>query len=157
MWRQTVPAHGAFNGPTQQAGERFWRPQARFQRFVFAAQPAVREFDHPDTRPDSVVVGIRIDRLVAAQPNFVLRSVSEKVLVFVRTVDLGSASDTFVSIPHMGCMPYGHVIRSLILEKETSFNPSYGLHALRAQFALSQRRCRLAVSIPHMGCMPYGL
>ena len=50
-----------------------------------------------------------------------------------RTVDLGSASDTFVSIPHMGCMPYGHVIRSLILEKETSFNPSYGLHALRAQ------------------------
>ncbi len=63
-----------------------------------------------------------------------------------------------VSIPHMGCMPYGlepDRVRGLL--KVLSFNPSYGLHALRA---LDQRRPAAAtrpVSIPHMGCMPYGL
>ncbi len=40
--------------------------------------------------------------------------------------------DPEVSIPHMGCMPYGHV--------------PYGDYAIWG-----------SVSIPHMGCMPYGL
>ncbi len=35
------------------------------------------------------------------------------------------------------------------------FNPSYGLHALRA-LTLEADGWRLVVSIPHMGCMPYG-
>ncbi len=109
-----------------------------------------------------------------------------------------------VSIPHMGCMPYGRKRRSVMSidsilfqsliwvacptgdwvepepEPEASFNPSYGLHALRAgspycpvwgqitfqsliwvacPTGLHQRGddYRLAwVSIPHMGCMPYG-
>ena len=84
-----------------------------------------------------------------------------------------------VSIPHMGCMPYGHyrngmaapwagAFQSLIwvacptgsadnpaAYTCTSFNPSYGLHALRAGSGGScHRTC--CVSIPHMGCMPYG-
>ena len=36
------------------------------------------------------------------------------------------------------------------------FNPSYGLHALRAATRLRQGYVP-EVSIPHMGCMPYGL
>ncbi len=37
-----------------------------------------------------------------------------------------------VSIPHMGCMPYGRrKAYNLPLDREC-FNPSYGLHALRA-------------------------
>ncbi len=113
-----------------------------------------------------------------------------------------------VSIPHMGCMPYGPVdapsdaihmrasFQSLIwvacptgLSTKPinswiigSFNPSYGLHALRAELggapgrSLVGARCfnpsyglhalrawqvtpnaqESKVSIPHMGCMPYG-
>ena len=85
-----------------------------------------------------------------------------------------------VSIPHMGCMPYGPSYRVLRLGLRISFNPSYGLHALRAvakrvrtQFAdcgfnpsygLHALRAYsgmfyvmlIRVSIPHMGCMPYG-
>ncbi len=84
-----------------------------------------------------------------------------------------------VSIPHMGCMPYGRLLRnraraalsfqSLIwvacptgvniclttLFVCFSFNPSYGLHALRAGLD-SEFGCTILVSIPHMGCMPYG-
>ena len=60
-----------------------------------------------------------------------------------------------VSIPHMGCMPYG---RSMVIGfglVQFSFNPSYGLHALRAaRNHLATNRP--GVSIPHMGCMPYG-
>ncbi len=84
-----------------------------------------------------------------------------------------------VSIPHMGCMPYGrhsnaascqvsscfnpsyglHALRAIIadaaMRPRVSFNPSYGLHALRAGSGGScHRTC--CVSIPHMGCMPYG-
>ncbi len=38
---------------------------------------------------------------------------------------------------------------------DRSFNPSYGLHALRAIFQ-PLSKCKISVSIPHMGCMPYG-
>ena len=61
-----------------------------------------------------------------------------------------------VSIPHMGCMPYGQSVQLCPVVSSLCFNPSYGLHALRA---LHQRGddYRVAwVSIPHMGCMPYG-
>ena len=60
-----------------------------------------------------------------------------------------------VSIPHMGCMPYG-LIEGFDAEALCpSFNPSYGLHALRAQMLTGV--CTISgVSIPHMGCMPYG-
>ncbi len=85
-----------------------------------------------------------------------------------------------VSIPHMGCMPYGlcqsswhrpdlHRFQSLIwvacptgwrftknLDPRWSFNPSYGLHALRASYLWTRLVSQLTVSIPHMGCMPYG-
>ncbi len=37
-----------------------------------------------------------------------------------------------VSIPHMGCMPYGRIPQIRIHNGEKGFNPSYGLHALRA-------------------------
>ena len=86
-----------------------------------------------------------------------------------------------VSIPHMGCMPYGqsyehdfmtncvsfnpsyglHALRALMATTlygvQVSFNPSYGLHALRAFVMKSCSYDSLSVSIPHMGCMPYGL
>ncbi len=63
-----------------------------------------------------------------------------------------------VSIPHMGCMPYG--LRGRLVRQRLAgcFNPSYGLHALRA--LLHSRDAspgqQQDVSIPHMGCMPYG-
>ncbi len=41
-----------------------------------------------------------------------------------------------VSIPHMGCMPYGPLRLRLHTENPKSFNPSYGLHALRAVLKL---------------------
>ena len=61
-----------------------------------------------------------------------------------------------VSIPHMGCMPFGQTPRQCCCLGCVSFNPSYGLHALRAcrGFGAVDRQ---PVSIPHMGCMPYGL
>ncbi len=61
-----------------------------------------------------------------------------------------------VSIPHMGCMPYGRskLLNSVLIMR--SFNPSYGLHALRAEIWRSDTY-QAFVSIPHMGCMPYGL
>ena len=85
-----------------------------------------------------------------------------------------------VSIPHMGCMPYGQCGRpcrcsvsqfqSLIwvacptgkmptnhFFAMFSFNPSYGLHALRAPLKSNAWAQSRTVSIPHMGCMPYGL
>ena len=86
-----------------------------------------------------------------------------------------------VSIPHMGCMPYGHWCGADLRNANLGFNPSYGLHALRAAgrhdaslaswcfnpsyglHALRAGRVQEAaaldekVSIPHMGCMPYGL
>ncbi len=37
-----------------------------------------------------------------------------------------------VSIPHMGCMPYGRIIQNMFRMVLPGFNPSYGLHALRA-------------------------
>ena len=37
-----------------------------------------------------------------------------------------------VSIPHMGCMPYGLDEKSIDGPGTLRFNPSYGLHALRA-------------------------
>ncbi len=37
-----------------------------------------------------------------------------------------------VSIPHMGCMPYGPEDATALPVALRSFNPSYGLHALRA-------------------------
>ncbi len=84
-----------------------------------------------------------------------------------------------VSIPHMGCMPYGPTALAHASRVCTSFNPSYGLHALRAKmptnhffamfsfnpsYGLHALRALLpsgttstnGVSIPHMGCMPYG-
>ena len=84
-----------------------------------------------------------------------------------------------VSIPHMGCMPYGQIVpffssgiftfQSLIwvacptgstgssgLVGSLGFNPSYGLHALRADNVRIMSACQERVSIPHMGCMPYG-
>ena len=61
-----------------------------------------------------------------------------------------------VSIPHMGCMPYGLSSTRMLSSRANSFNPSYGLHALRAtDCQVGLGRCR-QVSIPHMGCMPYG-
>ena len=86
-----------------------------------------------------------------------------------------------VSIPHMGCMPYGLIDNYSVESPAGCFNPSYGLHALRASngikrhhstpgfnpsYGLHALRARLGckdasgrrrVSIPHMGCMPYGL
>ncbi len=77
-------------------------------------------------------------------------------------------------------MPYGPVVDLVATRTELSFNPSYGLHALRAErlqrlqkrrwgfnpsyglHALraasphTMRRHNGRVSIPHMGCMPYG-
>ena len=41
-----------------------------------------------------------------------------------------------VSIPHMGCMPYGLRIQTYDYPTFTRFNPSYGLHALRASFCV---------------------
>ena len=38
---------------------------------------------------------------------------------------------------------------------DRGFNPSYGLHALRARMD-AVWDCWSLVSIPHMGCMPYG-
>ncbi len=38
-----------------------------------------------------------------------------------------------VSIPHMGCMPYGPWLQVTFDRGGTGFNPSYGLHALRAR------------------------
>ena len=85
-----------------------------------------------------------------------------------------------VSIPHMGCMPYGQLdpdyesalrgFQSLIwvacptgfrmvttlYGDPHSFNPSYGLHALRARKLRTNFQKKSEVSIPHMGCMPYG-
>ncbi len=40
-----------------------------------------------------------------------------------------------VSIPHMGCMPYGRRLRRVCGRQKRCFNPSYGLHALRARAA----------------------
>ena len=37
-----------------------------------------------------------------------------------------------VSIPHMGCMPYGLLYYVYQSRQSHGFNPSYGLHALRA-------------------------
>ncbi len=66
-------------------------------------------------------------------------------------------SKVFVSIPHMGCMPYGLLLSGSLGSDQRRFNPSYGLHALRARLP---DRChqmgQVRVSIPHMGCMPYG-
>ncbi len=53
-------------------------------------------------------------------------------------------------------MPYGPIRVMLTVIGVSCFNPSYGLHALRALF----HHCTITkpdVSIPHMGCMPYGL
>ncbi len=61
-----------------------------------------------------------------------------------------------VSIPHMGCMPYGRRDPLSVEQKYRSFNPSYGLHALRAQGSRRVGSQVGGVSIPHMGCMPYG-
>ena len=63
--------------------------------------------------------------------------------------------DGLVSIPHMGCMPYGHNQFHPCHTQHTCFNPSYGLHALRAR-SMELLLLRSTVSIPHMGCMPYG-
>ncbi len=49
----------------------------------------------------------------------------------LRHMGVESKRTSAVSIPHMGCMPYG-------------------------QGAPSELRCKFSVSIPHMGCMPYG-
>ncbi len=63
----------------------------------------------------------------------------------------------YVSIPHMGCMPYGRVRAHQRLPDGSGFNPSYGLHALRAEAHRLPDQLVFSVSIPHMGCMPYGL
>ena len=56
----------------------------------------------------------------------------------------------------MGCMPYGPSVNVYLVFVHIGFNPSYGLHALRAIYILGIV-CSFSVSIPHMGCMPYGL
>ena len=81
----------------------------------------------------------------------------------------------------MGCMPYGpeyavardfehygfnpsyglHALRAVNTRQPACwapgcFNPSYGLHALRAPIELIVLTTEELVSIPHMGCMPYG-
>ena len=61
-----------------------------------------------------------------------------------------------VSIPHMGCMPYGPRRHQGDLLVKDGFNPSYGLHALRAPDGVLTVIRQIVVSIPHMGCMPYG-
>ena len=61
-----------------------------------------------------------------------------------------------VSIPHMGCMPYGPSNLTGDADIVRRFNPSYGLHALRARTTAGQTPWPARVSIPHMGCMPYG-
>ncbi len=65
-------------------------------------------------------------------------------------------TDVWVSIPHMGCMPYGPQVDPAPDQPEWCFNPSYGLHALRAATSLQALAGTAVVSIPHMGCMPYG-
>ncbi len=57
---------------------------------------------------------------------------------------------------------YGlHALRASVIADRwpgtgASFNPSYGLHALRALLHPAPKTLLLHVSIPHMGCMPYG-
>ncbi len=53
-----------------------------------------------------------------------------------RTEPLWLGCVTVVSIPHMGCMPYGRAAGSAAARRDSSFNPSYGLHALRAWLTL---------------------
>ena len=96
------------------------------------------------------------------------------------TLHAGWRNVVDVSIPHMGCMPYGRRdnpprghfggFQSLIwvacptggeppllsIPRTRGFNPSYGLHALRAGERASWDVWAEEVSIPHMGCMPYG-
>ncbi len=48
------------------------------------------------------------------------------------TVAAGSTCGRGVSIPHMGCMPYGPKWYVATNHFSSCFNPSYGLHALRA-------------------------
>ncbi len=45
----------------------------------------------------------------------------------------GGGAPRPVSIPHMGCMPYGPAAGIVAVLRNRCFNPSYGLHALRAQ------------------------
>ena len=57
----------------------------------------------------------------------------------------------------MGCMPYGRFRSTYSVPLSECFNPSYGLHALRAGLIQTQYLSTIKVSITHMGCMPYGL
>ena len=52
-------------------------------------------------------------------------------------------------------MPYGRATQRRRRRSLQGFNPSYGLHALRACL-IEYKRYDFEVSIPHMGCMPYG-
>ncbi len=56
-----------------------------------------------------------------------------------------------VSIPHMGCMPYGQCTQFFLGQKTASFNPSYGLHALRAQNSSSAEMNSAASFNPSYG------
>ncbi len=53
-------------------------------------------------------------------------------------------------------MPYGRASGKVAGEDQRGFNPSYGLHALRAGYIAATPKQPWLVSIPHMGCMPYG-
>ncbi len=89
-------------------------------------------------------------------------------------------SDSFVSIPHMGCMPYGQALRqahSVAYEFQSLIWVACPTGARARSYKVSNRMFQSliwvacptgplgapasasgsAVSIPHMGCMPYGL
>ena len=61
-----------------------------------------------------------------------------------------------VSIPHMGCMPYGLNRLAPQVGAEV-FQSLIWVACPTGQYQLDATRRDALVSIPHMGCMPYGL
>ena len=70
-----------------------------------------------------------------------------------RTLPGGSR---WVSIPHMGCMPYG-LLAGLPAELPEGFQSLIWVACPTGFSAAIHHDVRDPVSIPHMGCMPYGL
>ena len=67
---------------------------------------------------------------------------------------LWSTQGQFQSLIWVAC-PTGTIAMAWRRHGQERFNPSYGLHALRAR-RITPPRTHVPVSIPHMGCMPYG-
>ena len=75
-----------------------------------------------------------------------------------RTGAVGRPWSRMVSIPHMGCMPYGRMSDSYHVIKLMEFQSLIWVACPTGLSFLSLERNGIGnVSIPHMGCMPYGL